>query len=50
MSLSEELIALEREGWEALVAPRGGEYYRQRLAARAVMAFPLGFHQQSPSA
>jgi Domain of unknown function (DUF4440) len=42
MTLSEQLIALEREGWEALVAGRGGEYYRQRLAPEAVMAFPFG--------
>ena len=42
MSFSGELIALEREGWEALVAGGGGEYYRQKLTAGAVMAFPFG--------
>jgi hypothetical protein len=38
----EDLIALEREGWEALTAGRGAEYYREHLAAEALMAFPFG--------
>jgi hypothetical protein len=42
LPLAELLIGLEREGWEALVAGRGGAYYREHLAANAVMAFPFG--------
>lgn len=42
MRLAEQLIAIEREGWEALVAGHGGAYYREHLAANAVMAFPFG--------
>ena len=42
MALSELLIALEREGWEALVAGRGADYYHQILAPQALMAFPFG--------
>jgi Domain of unknown function (DUF4440) len=42
MELLDRLLALEREGWEALVAGNGGAYYRQRLTADAVMAFPFG--------
>jgi hypothetical protein len=40
--LEQELITAEREGWEALASGRGGEHYRQHLAANAVMAFPFG--------
>jgi hypothetical protein len=42
VALAERLIRLEREGWEALVAGRGGEYYREHLTAGALMAFPFG--------
>jgi hypothetical protein len=42
MTLAERLIALEREGWEALVAGRGGAYYRKKLATNTMMAFPFG--------
>ena len=42
MALAEQLIQLEREGWEALVAGRGGAYYREHLSANAAMAFPFG--------
>jgi hypothetical protein len=42
MDLAERLIALEHEGWEAVVAGNGGAYYRKRLTANAVMAFPFG--------
>ena len=42
MSLSEQLIALEHEGWNALVSGNGGAYYREHLTADAVMAFPFG--------
>jgi hypothetical protein len=40
--LEQELIEAEREGWQALASGRGGEHYRQHLAANAVMAFPFG--------
>lgn len=39
---AEQLIALEREGWEALVAGGGAAHYRKLLTANAVMAFPFG--------
>lgn len=42
MSLAEELIALEHEGWDALVAGNGGRYYREHLTADVLMAFPFG--------
>lgn len=42
MALADDLIAVEREGWDALVAGRGGEYYERKLAPQAVMAFPFG--------
>jgi hypothetical protein len=42
LPLSERLIALEREGWEALVAGNGGTYYREHLSANALMVFPFG--------
>jgi hypothetical protein len=40
--LEQELIEAEREGWQALASGRGGDHYRQHLAANAVMAFPFG--------
>jgi hypothetical protein len=40
--MADELIAVEREGWDALVAGRGGEYYERKLAPQARMAFPFG--------
>jgi len=36
------LVALEREGWEALASGRGGAYYGQHLADNALMAFSFG--------
>jgi hypothetical protein len=42
LGLAERLIELERAGWEALVAGHGVAYYREHLAANAVMAFPFG--------
>ena len=42
MTLDVDLVALERQGWQALADGRGGEYYRQHLAADALMAFPFG--------
>jgi Domain of unknown function (DUF4440) len=40
--LAQELLEAEWEGWRALASGRGGEHYRQHLAANAVMAFPFG--------
>ncbi len=40
--MDDELIRLEREGWEALSSGRGGDYYREHLTDDAVMAFPFG--------
>jgi uncharacterized protein DUF4440 len=37
-----DLVALERDGWQALADGRGGEYYRDHLADDALMAFPFG--------
>jgi hypothetical protein len=31
MNLTEHLIALEREGWQALAAGNDGAYYREHL-------------------
>jgi hypothetical protein len=42
MSVAEQLIALEREGWDALVAGEGGRYYREHLTDDALMAFSFG--------
>jgi Domain of unknown function (DUF4440) len=42
MRLAERLIALEHEGWDALVAGEGGRYYREHLTADALMAFGFG--------
>jgi hypothetical protein len=41
-SLAEGLIALEREGWNALSSGAGGAYYREHLTDDALMAFPFG--------
>lgn len=42
MGLSVELVAKEREGWDALCGNNGGDYYREHLAAHARMAFSFG--------
>ena len=42
MSVAERLIALEREGWDALVAGEGGRYYGEHLTDDALMAFSFG--------
>src|SRR3954451_10512492 len=42
MRVHDELIELEHEGWNALVAGDAAAYYGERLAADAVMAFPFG--------
>jgi hypothetical protein len=38
----QELIELEHEGWRALCTSAGADYYRDRLARDALMAFPFG--------
>jgi hypothetical protein len=40
--MTQELIALEHEGWEALVAGDAARYYGERLTEGALMAFPFG--------
>ena len=42
MSLQDDLIALERGGWEALSTDDGAVYYREHLTDDAMMAFPFG--------
>jgi hypothetical protein len=42
VGLAEQLIGMEREGWEALVAGNGGAYYRRHLTPNAIMAFSFG--------
>jgi hypothetical protein len=42
VGLGEQLIGMEREGWEALVAGNGGAYYRRHLTPHALMAFSFG--------
>ena len=36
------LVELEREGWAALAAGHGADFYREQLAPEAAMAFPFG--------
>lgn len=42
MTAKVDLVALEREGWQALAEGRGGAYYRDNLADDALMAFSFG--------
>lgn len=42
MSLEDELVEAEREGWTALSRGRGGSYYREHLTDNALMAFAFG--------
>ncbi|WP_084074199.1 nuclear transport factor 2 family protein [Demequina sp. NBRC 110052] len=39
---AEQLVALERDGWEALTHGRAREFYDDVLAQDAVMVFPFG--------
>ena len=41
-SLAEELIRVERRGWEALCSDKASSYYREHLTDDALMAFPFG--------
>ncbi len=41
-ALHDVLVGLEHEGWEALAAGRGGDYYREHLTEDALMAFSFG--------
>lgn len=38
----DELVALERRGWDALSGSQGADYYGRVLSADAMMAFPFG--------
>jgi hypothetical protein len=38
----DDVVALERAGWDALSSGRGADHYREHLAAGALMAFPFG--------
>jgi hypothetical protein len=42
MTTGVDLVALERQGWQALADGRGGDYYRVSLADDALMALPFG--------
>jgi len=42
MTTGVDLVALERQGWQALSDGQGGDYYRVNLAEDALMAFPFG--------
>lgn len=39
---ADELIELERRGWEALSTDRGADFYRDLLTEDALFAFPFG--------
>jgi len=39
---AEQLVALERDGWEALTRGRARDFYDDVLAREAVMVFPFG--------
>jgi hypothetical protein len=41
-SLAQELIQVERRGWEALCSDDAVAYYRRHLIEEALMAFPFG--------
>lgn len=43
----QQLIALERAGWEALTAGRAREFYDEVLAHDAVMVFPFGVMERA---
>lgn len=42
MSLYDELVRAETEGWEALTTDAGADYYEEHLTDDAAMAFPFG--------
>lgn len=39
-NVREELLQLERDGWQAISEHRGAEFYSSRLAADALMVLP----------
>jgi hypothetical protein len=41
-SFEQELIDLERRGWQALSTPDGADHYRGHMADDGLMAFPFG--------
>lgn len=42
MSVEDELVEAEHEGWTALSSGRGGSHYRDHLTDNALMAFTFG--------
>ena len=42
MTVEQAVVALEREGWRALAAGRGRDFYEEVLLDDAVMVFPVG--------
>lgn len=38
--MTDELEALERQGWEALCGPKGADFYNDLMADDGVMVFP----------
>lgn len=40
MTHPDEMVRLEREGWDALSTPRGADFYQDVLAPDATMLFP----------
>jgi hypothetical protein len=41
-AFKDELIQIERRGWEALCTNDAESYYRQHMTEHALMAFPFG--------
>jgi hypothetical protein len=48
-SLAQELIQLERRGWDALCSDNAATYYREHLTEDALMAFPFGLMDREES-
>lgn len=48
-SLTQELIEVERRGWEALCSPDAAGYYGRHLSEDALMAFPFGIMDRAES-
>jgi hypothetical protein len=45
----EELLELERRGWEALSGPDGAAFYDDLLCDDALMVFPMGIFDRATS-
>ena len=48
-SLAQELIQVERRGWDALCSGNAATYYREHLTEDALMAFPFGLMDREES-